>query len=270
MASAEMNVTPAAVSHRIKSLERDLGQPLFERKFRGVELTEAGALLFVALQRGFETISECVTRLRNRQDQVGVSIMASTAVSGLWLTRRLAAFWSTHPDIAISQIVQESGAPLGPDLSIRYGDPSSEHDETRVLFHGKISALGTQKFANKHNITNVYDLLSAPLIHAQSGDQNWIGWDDWFSHLGAGAPSGPAYWLNNYLISLSAAEDNIGAVLGWENLSGSHLKTGRLIQLVPETIDDPWPFYLRIHAGASANALLFADWLASYGASEPT
>ena len=49
VASSELNVTPAAVSHRIKALEQALGQPLFNPDYRGVELTEAGALLFVAL-----------------------------------------------------------------------------------------------------------------------------------------------------------------------------------------------------------------------------
>ncbi|MEH0072269.1 LysR family transcriptional regulator [Pannonibacter sp. Pt2-lr] len=34
-ASAELNVTPAAVSHRIKTLEQELGQHLFVRHYRG-------------------------------------------------------------------------------------------------------------------------------------------------------------------------------------------------------------------------------------------
>ncbi|RPE64790.1 DNA-binding transcriptional LysR family regulator [Pacificibacter maritimus] len=260
-ASSELNVTPAAVSHRIKALELDLGQLLFERKYRGVELTEAGALLFVATQRGFSTISDCVSRLRHRQDRTGVSIAASTAVNGLWLTPRLAAFWGEHPDISISQVVQETGGSMGTDLSICYGDPGLEDDETRVLFKGKILALGTEKFSEKHDITDISDLRNAPLIHAQAGDQRWIGWTEWFDQLGSGPPIGPEYWLNNYMISVRAAEDHIGAVLGWQNLLEGYLETGRLMRLVPDEIDDLWPFYLRIHSGASANALLFADWL---------
>lgn len=261
LASSELNVTPAAVSHRIKALEQELAQPLFTRKYRGVELTEAGALLFVALQRGFETISECVTRLRSRQDQAGVSIVATTAVSGLWLTQRLAAFWSAYPGIAISQIAQDTGTPSGPDLSIRYGDPTEEHDEVRILFRGRILAMGTEKFAQTHEVNNIFNLPSAPLIHSQSGDSHWTDWTDWLSEVGSTAPVGPGYWLNNYLISVRAAENHIGAVLGWEQLLGAHLESGRLIQLVPEAIEAPWPFYLRVHAGASDDARLFADWL---------
>src|SRR5262245_22939938 len=55
-AATELNVTPAAVSHQIKALEIDLGCSLFLRRSRGVELTEKGAFLFVAIRRGFEAI----------------------------------------------------------------------------------------------------------------------------------------------------------------------------------------------------------------------
>ncbi len=266
LAAAELNVTPAAVSHRIKALELDLGQSLFTRQYRGVELTEAGALLFVSLQRGFETISDGVSRIRYLNDQTGVTIAATTAMSGLWLTPRLAAFWRAHPGIAISQMVQDTGVPVGPaagspDLSIHYGRPEREADETRQLFHDRILALGTPQFAETHGITGIPDLLRAPLIHTISGTHAWTDWREWFETLGWPPPQGPGFALNNYLISLQAAEDHVGAVLGWEGLLGSHLQSGRLVQLVPETMISPCPFYLRIHAHASANARLFADWL---------
>src|ERR1700761_9247132 len=45
-ASSELNVAQSAVSRQIQSLEYELGMPLFERRPRGVALTEAGQLLF--------------------------------------------------------------------------------------------------------------------------------------------------------------------------------------------------------------------------------
>lgn len=264
MASTELNVTPAAVSHRIKALENELGQPLFNRQYRGVELTEAGALLFVSLQRGFETISGTVQRIRSRHDRSGVSIAATTAMSGLWLTPRLAAFWKEHPGVAISQLIQDDRKPQDVDLSIHYGDPEAEDDETRVLFSDRILALGTEQFAETWGITRLADLSDVPLIHTQSGVNPYTEWSEWFATLDRPAPRGPGFHLNNYLISLQAAEDHIGAVLGWEGLLGGYLDSGRLLQLVPDSMPSPHPFYLRIHARASANARLFADWLAEH------
>ncbi|MCA0961579.1 LysR family transcriptional regulator [Salipiger bermudensis] len=262
LASSELNVTPAAVSHRIKALEHELGQALFTRQYRGVELTEAGALLFVSLQRGFETISESVTRIRSRHDRTGVSIAATTAMSGLWLTPRLAAFWKAHPGVAISQLIQDDQKAQGVDLSIHYGDPDAEDDETRVLFRDRILALGTEQFAESYGIARLADLSDVPLIQTQSGVNPYTEWPEWFAYLDRPAPRGPGFFLNNYLISLQAAEDHVGAVLGWEGLLGSHLDSGRLVPLVPDEMPSPYPFYLRIHGRASANARLFADWLA--------
>jgi DNA-binding transcriptional LysR family regulator len=40
-AALELHVTPAALSHQIAGLEKRLGVKLFERKIRGIELTDA-------------------------------------------------------------------------------------------------------------------------------------------------------------------------------------------------------------------------------------
>lgn len=266
LASRELNVTPAAVSHRIKALEHELGEPLFNRHYRGVELTGAGALLFVSLQRGFGTISDSVARIRARHDRTGVSIAATTAMSGLWLTPRLAAFWRAYPSIAISQTIQDSGSAPDVDLSIHYGDPDLEQDETRVLFRDQILAVGTGRFATTYAVRQLIDLAEVPLIHTHSGANAWTSWSEWFSALGRPAPKGPGFYLNNYLISLQAAEDDIGAILGWRGLLDGHLRSGRLVQLVPEAVSSPYPFYLRVHGRASANARFFADWLVGHDA----
>lgn len=46
LAADELNVTQAAVSHQIKSLEEHLGTPLFHRLNRALRLTDAGLSLY--------------------------------------------------------------------------------------------------------------------------------------------------------------------------------------------------------------------------------
>lgn len=261
-AASELNVTPAAVSHRIKSLERELGQPLFSRQFRGVELTEAGALLFVSLQRGFGIIGDSVARIRSRHVRTGVSVAATSAMSTLWLLPRLAAYWKLHPEVAISQIAQDSGRAEGADLSIHYGDPETEQDEAIVLFRGRVLALGNKAFVETHDIRDLSDMSRVPLIHTRSDANGWTTWRDWFAHMDMPEPQGPAFHLNNYLVSLKAAEDGIGAVLGWEGMLQGYLASERLVPLVPEAMLSPFPFYMRVQSSASSNARRLAEWLA--------
>src|SRR6187200_3001555 len=65
-AGEELCVTHSAISHQVKDLERDLGGPLFWRKGRRVELTDAGATLFPVLRDAFTRIGETANRLRER------------------------------------------------------------------------------------------------------------------------------------------------------------------------------------------------------------
>lgn len=263
-AAREMNVTPAAISHQVKALEADLGCALFIRRHRGVELTEKGAFLLVSLQRGFEAISDTVGRLRDRPDVVDVTIRSTTAVSALWLTPRITAFWKIHPNITVSQIVSDvSRAASRHDLSIGYGAAGEAGDDSREIFRDRIRAYGTPRFAREYGIARAEDLSRAPLVHMQDEDNTWTGWADWLRELGLPAPSGRSLRVNNHMIALQAAEDDVGAVLGWEGLMARVLQAGRLVALVPESVSSPAAFTLRISPRASARARLFADWLGS-------
>ncbi len=263
-AARELNVTPAAISHQVKALELDLAQPLFRRQHRGVELTEAGAYLFVALQRGFTGISGAVREIRGRPDGEEVVVHATTAVSAFWLTPQISAFWLAHPDIVVSQIVSDID-PTEPrvDLSIHYGDVPGDGEDCRPLFRDGIVAVGSTAYARTHDMRGIADLTRAPLIHMASDRREWTGWTDWLATFGAGAPTGKRFTVNNFMIALQLAQDGVGAVLGWKTLIGSLLEQGSLVRLCPQEVVSPHVFYLRIHPRASPNARVFADWIAT-------
>ncbi|MCV6585237.1 MAG: LysR family transcriptional regulator, partial [Marinibacterium sp.] len=85
-AAQELSVTPGAVSHQIKALEGELGQPLFLRRHRGVELTPDGEALADALASAFGRVSQVVQGIRDRRIGGRVTIGSSTAVAALWLS----------------------------------------------------------------------------------------------------------------------------------------------------------------------------------------
>lgn len=155
-AAAELNVTPAAISHQVKSLEQELNCSLFRRHHRGVELTKSSAYLLVALQRGLEGISDALQQLRLQYDRSGVTIRSSTAVSSLWLTPRLAQFWKSFGHISVTQVVTDLGLDSSKcDLSIRYGDASEEKEMCHVLFRDRIMALGSPRFLEQKQVKRI-------------------------------------------------------------------------------------------------------------------
>ncbi len=262
-AAAELNVTPAAISHQIRKLETDLATELFRRQHRGVELTESGAYLFLALQRGFEGISDAVRDLRLPSDAEDVVIQATSSVSAYWLTPQITAFWKQRPDISVSQIVSDTGQAAGrADLSIRYGEVEAGDGASVPLFRGDIIAVGTAAFAREHGLAEARDLRDVPLIHVMAEGTDWTGWAQWLDHVGLGAPRSRGMVVNNHMIALQLARDGVGAVLGWTGLIGSLMQEWGLIQLVPEAMPSPHSFQLLAHPRATRLALVLRDWLA--------
>ena len=72
-AADELHVTPAALSHQIRALEEQLGLPLFHRRTRAIELTDAGRLIYPGLHAGFESVRGAMAQLDRvaRQQRAG-------------------------------------------------------------------------------------------------------------------------------------------------------------------------------------------------------
>ncbi len=126
-AAEELHVTPAALSHQIRGLEEQLGLPLFTRRTRSIELTEAGRTLYPGLHAGFESVRGAVARLDRARDGNILVISATLGLVAKWLMPRLWRFLHAHPDIdariAASMKLADFGSD-GVDVAIRlsHGD----------------------------------------------------------------------------------------------------------------------------------------------------
>ncbi len=69
-AAGRLNLSQSALSSQIKALEARLGQPLFERVGRRLDLTEAGRIALDHADRIFETGAELVATLSQRSEVV--------------------------------------------------------------------------------------------------------------------------------------------------------------------------------------------------------
>ena len=58
-----------------------------------------------------------------------------------------------------------------------------------------------------------------------------------------------------------AAQDDMGAVLGWEGLTSELTASGKLVRLLPQTISSQLDFYVKLHNTSSDRAKLVFKWL---------
>jgi LysR family glycine cleavage system transcriptional activator len=191
-----------------------------------------------------------------------VTIGATTSVSSLWLTPRLAGFWSDHKTIAVSQLVEDRKflRPFRPDLIIEYATEPPK-DAADLLFGDALVPLCAPGYP-RSGAPDLAQIAQERLIHLDAADRNWTTWRSWFSDLGYDGPIRTGQTVNNYSIALQLAQEGNGVVLGWRALVAPLIDRGLLQPFCDLSSPAPGAFYLVQGQGdLSAPAGQFRDWL---------
>jgi LysR family glycine cleavage system transcriptional activator len=136
-AAQELNLTQPAVSRQIKTLEEELGAPLFSRGTRHVDVTEAGSALQQAVMPLLERLDRCVRDIRQRGARRQVALSTFASFASLWLLPRLADFQAAHEDIDIRLSAQDrllDADDPDHDLLLRFGMPAVAPPHAERLF----------------------------------------------------------------------------------------------------------------------------------------
>ncbi|MEW4338359.1 LysR family transcriptional regulator [Chromobacterium vaccinii] len=109
-AAESLHLSQSAISHQIQQLEEFVGQPLFHRVGRGVELTFAGEMLQQSVGRALETLRRGLDRIAVYTDPGLVALVGPAFLLQGWLQPRLSALRAAHPDIVpLLSIDEEPG-----------------------------------------------------------------------------------------------------------------------------------------------------------------
>jgi LysR family glycine cleavage system transcriptional activator len=122
-AAAELGVTPTAISHQIRLLERHCGRTLFRRRPRPLSLTEAGARLFPAIRGGLEAFAVAIAAAKRDSNQQPLRVTTTNAFASRWLVPRLPMWRKLHPEVLLDVIGTDSVLDLQAgdgDVAIRY------------------------------------------------------------------------------------------------------------------------------------------------------
>lgn len=98
-AADELALSQSAISHQIQQLEAQLGQPLFRRRGRGVELTIAGEVLQRSVQRAMDTLRGGLDRIATYLNPGLVVLVCPAPLLHGWLQPRLEQLQQVLPDL---------------------------------------------------------------------------------------------------------------------------------------------------------------------------
>lgn len=263
-AAAELCITPSAVSHRIRLLEAQLGEQLFERTPGGVRLTEAGRRCLAGVREAFGTLAQ----LSRGRDDAPVRLVVGTppTFARELLIPQLPDFYRQWPDIelevAVAAPLQER--PDRHDVDIRFGSAELGAPDGRArlrLFDDRWVVLAAPASVQAQGLATPADLLRAERLRSPL-----VGWAAWWQAAGlaeglAEPQRGPVF--SDLGILLEAAASGLGVALCSERLSRRWVAQGRLQQLFGLAVPAERSYDLLADAGALARpeVAAFVDWL---------
>jgi DNA-binding transcriptional LysR family regulator len=124
-AAKELNVTPAALTSRLKQLEEEAGLALFDRTSSGLKATDAGQAMLWAVDSIKVALEACAARLEAMKGLAGGRVsLGVVSTAKYFAPRATAAFADLHPGVAINLRVGNRDATIdalrdyGVDLAI--------------------------------------------------------------------------------------------------------------------------------------------------------
>ena len=261
-AAAELNVTQAAISHQVKGLEERLGEALFRRNNRVLELTEQGRALLPDVTAALDLLAAATDRFAARDRPLVLTVLPSFAAK--WLLPRLRNLRERHPNLEVKLDTSDDVLDFAlddVDVAIRYGkgnwpDLAAEHLMDEEVFPVCAPELLTSPAPLKHP----NDLRHHVLLHDRM-NETWAMWLKAAGARGVNPDRGPAF--THSAMVLAAAIDGLGVALARGPLVADDLAAGRLVRPFQAALParGSYFFVCRPSEAEEPRVVALRDWL---------
>lgn len=264
-AAAELNLTQAAVSKQIRSLEHHLREPLFQRKPRSLVLTKAGAAYLPKVRDAFERLAAGTEEVFGRRRGEVLTLRAAVGFSVAWIAPRLGRFLARHPDLPlriVSSVWSDEFDRERFDLDIRYGTgrwPGFRAD--RLTWEVLEPLCAPALLRRRPPLRRPEDLARHRLLHVLGYEE---GWAQWLKAAGAGhINAGQGLQFDTSLLAFEVAARGGGVALGRSSMSAREIDSRRLVRPFKLALPIDEAFYLLSpqHGREHPHAALFRAWL---------
>ncbi len=271
-AAEELGVTPAAVSHQIRTLEEQLGIRLFWRTSRAMRLTAAGGELQRGVAEALSALSAVVERLRGGDGRRTVTMTATPSFAAKWLVPRLDHFRQRHPEVDVRIDVSERLIDFAREdahIGVRFGNGVYPGLRVDRLFEETVFPVCSPRLVTgAHPLRHPRDLRHHTLIHSewQAQGATWPNWRMWLLAAEVdGIDPTRGLHFSQTALAIQAAIDGQGVVLGNTSLVADDLAAGKLVRPFELALEGTANFgYYVVSPRSTADLPLiraFRDWL---------
>ena len=237
VAADELCITPSAVSHQIKTLETQLGMPLFSRSARALALTAAGARYLEQIDDLFVRLDSVTEQLRARYGRSSVRLHVPAYFGSEILLPRLSEFSSLHDGIDLR--IDTSGThgrlhPAEADISVVVGAGPWPGLVAQPLFAQTMVPACSPELLAERPVSRYEDLNAHTLLVHESRRDDW---DRWAASVGMKALN-PAQIvrIDSMSAATRAAEKKIGIALLPAQLSRRKFAARRLVRVFDDEL----------------------------------
>lgn len=229
-----LNVSHAAISQQLRSLEGDLGVALLDRSARRMTLTAEGETLARSLLDGFGVIAMTIEALTGADATRPLQISTTPTFASAWLMPRLSQFREKHPEISLtidpSAIVQPL-VPGGIDVALRYGSGDWPGLSAELLVRSPIVVVAAPQLVGTDDISSPADLREYHWLQELGTNEA----TDWFARHGVDRDAGRGYASLPGNLMLEAARAGQGIAITAGVFVEQDVEAGRLRVLFEDT-----------------------------------
>jgi DNA-binding transcriptional LysR family regulator len=234
-----LDMSKAAVSRYVGDLETRLGVRLLHRTTRKLSLTEEGEVFYARCKELLSNISDAELEITSRTaEAVGLLRVSAPVTFGIL---HLASLWgefnAKHPKVSLDITLSDRVVDIiedGFDIAIRIAQLPNSTLISKKLASTKMVLCASPQYIKRYGkLTHPADLTK----HSILAYTYWSMRDEWTFEGPEGnvtVKTVPRLKTNNGDTNLAGALTHQGIVLQPTFLVGKYLKTGELIELIPE------------------------------------
>jgi LysR family glycine cleavage system transcriptional activator len=263
-ASQELFITPSAVSHQMKSLEQELGQPLFVRNNRELSLTDIGKSLYEELSPLIDQLHKVAAGYKKTGGRSSLRVSVQPFFASEFFVPRLSEFTEKHPGIDIqvgTSDETEEKHPPDADLSIRLFRSPPKDRPSSMLLPLRLIPAGSPDFKKNMAVKKKSIVSDFPLIVHESRPK---AWKQWAESSGIQLPQeAKTIRLDSMIAIVRAAERGIGAALVPVPLADLWFKHGSIVRLFKQVLVTDFSYYLvwKEDRAADDSVRKLRDWI---------
>jgi LysR family transcriptional regulator, glycine cleavage system transcriptional activator len=274
-AGEELHLTQPAVSRQIRSLEEELGAPLFLRGTRHVELTGAGTALLRSVVPLLAQLDTTVRQIRSAQRRQPVAVTTFASFASLWLLPRLQPFQEAHPTIDIRISATDALADFDDpevDLALRYCHPDDVPAGASVLFGEMLTPVASPALLARQPLAVPADLAQHTLLEEDDARPSaaYLSWRHWLRQKAPGLEPRGWIYLNYTYQQVQAALAGQGVVMARLALVQESIARGDLVEPFGAAgrVASPFGYWLVHWPGRRERPALdaFESWLLAQAA----